>query len=161
MLLDTASLYFRAFYGVPDSLKAPNGTPVNAVRGLLDIIARLVTDFEPTHLVACWDDDWRPQWRVDLIPSYKAHRVEAVVPGGVDVEETPDPLDVQVPRHPRGARAARHRPSSARPSTRPTTSSARSRPVRACPSTSSRATATCSSSSTTRHPFASSIPLAA
>ena len=49
--------------------------PVNAVRGLLDMIARLVTDFEPTHLVACWDDDWRPQWRVDLIPSYKAHRV--------------------------------------------------------------------------------------
>ncbi len=97
MLLDTASLYFRAFYGVPDSLKAPNGTPVNAVRGLLDIIARLVADFEPTHLVACWDDDWRPQWRVDLIPSYKAHRVEAAVPGGVDVEETPDPLDVQVP----------------------------------------------------------------
>ena len=97
MLLDTASLYFRAFYGVPDSLKAPNGTPVNAVRGLLDIIARLVTEFEPTHLVACWDDDWRPQWRVDLIPSYKAHRVEAVVLGGVDVEETPDPLDVQVP----------------------------------------------------------------
>jgi 5'-3' exonuclease len=97
MLLDTASLYFRAFYGVPDSIKAPNGTPVNAVRGLLDMIARLVTDFEPTHLVACWDDDWRPQWRVDLIPSYKAHRVEAVVPGGVDVEETPDPLEAQIP----------------------------------------------------------------
>lgn len=97
MLLDTASLYFRAFYGVPDSLKAPNGTPVNAVRGLLDIIARLVTEFEPTHLVACWDDDWRPQWRVDLIPSYKAHRVEAVVSGGVDVEETPDPLEAQIP----------------------------------------------------------------
>src|SRR5687768_10012766 len=66
MLLDTASLYFRAFYGVPDTITAPNGTPVNAVRGLLDMIARLVTEFEPTHLVACWDDDWRPQWRVDL-----------------------------------------------------------------------------------------------
>ena len=70
MLLDTASLYFRAFYGVPDSLKRADGTSVNAVRGLLDIIARLVTDFEPTHLVACWDDDWRPHWRVELIPSY-------------------------------------------------------------------------------------------
>ena len=97
MLLDTASLYFRAFYGVPDTIRAPNGTPVNAVRGLLDMIARLVTDFEPTHLVACWDDDWRPQWRVDLIPSYKAHRVELVVPGGPDVEVTPDPLEVQIP----------------------------------------------------------------
>lgn len=97
MLLDTASLYFRAFYGVPDSLKRSDGTPVNAVRGLLDIIARLVTDFEPTHLVACWDDDWRPHWRVELIPSYKAHRVAMVVPGGPDVEETPDPLEAQIP----------------------------------------------------------------
>ncbi|MGI9823960.1 5'-3' exonuclease [Agromyces sp. Marseille-Q5079] len=97
MLLDTASLYFRAFYGVPDSLKAADGTPVNAVRGLLDIISRLVTDYEPTQLVACWDDDWRPAWRVELIPSYKAHRVVEVVVTGPDVEEAPDPLVVQIP----------------------------------------------------------------
>ena len=97
MLLDTASLYFRAFYGVPDSLKAADGTPVNAVRGLLDIISRLVTDYEPTQLVACWDDDWRPEWRVELIPSYKAHRVVEIVVTGPDVEETPDPLVVQIP----------------------------------------------------------------
>ncbi len=97
MLLDTASMYFRAFYGVPDSIKAPDGTPVNAVRGLLDFISRLVTDYRPTHLACCWDNDWRPQWRVDLIPSYKAHRVEYVVPGGPDVEDVPDPLEAQVP----------------------------------------------------------------
>ncbi|UWF76744.1 MULTISPECIES: 5'-3' exonuclease [Microbacterium] len=97
MLLDTASLYFRAFYGVPDKVKAPNGMSVNAVRGLLDIVAKLVSTYRPTHLVACWDDDWRPQWRVDLIPSYKAHRVVEVVPGGPDVEEVPDPLEQQVP----------------------------------------------------------------
>ncbi|HEX5858493.1 MAG TPA: 5'-3' exonuclease [Microbacterium sp.] len=97
MLLDTASLYFRAFYGVPDTVKAADGTPVNAVRGLLDIITRLVTTYEPTHLIACWDDDWRPQWRVDLIPTYKSHRVAEVIVGGPDVEETPDPLEVQIP----------------------------------------------------------------
>ena len=97
MLLDTASLYFRAFYGVPDTLKAPNGTPVNAVRGLLDFIAKLVTDYQPTHLVACWDDDWRPQWRVDLIPTYKTHRVAEEVVVGPDVEVVPDPLTLQVP----------------------------------------------------------------
>jgi 5'-3' exonuclease len=97
MLLDTASLYFRAFYGVPDTVRSPDGTPVNAVRGLLDMIAKLVTTYRPTHLVACWDDDWRPQWRVDLIPSYKAHRVVEVVASGPDVEEVPDPLEVQVP----------------------------------------------------------------
>ena len=98
MLLDTASLYFRAFFGVPDSVRAPDGTPVNAVRGLMDFISRLVGDYRPTHLACCWDDDWRPQWRVDLLPSYKAHRVVAARPGDtVDVEEVPDPLETQVP----------------------------------------------------------------
>lgn len=98
MLLDTASLYFRAFFGVPDTITAPDGTPVNAVRGLLDFIARLAGEYEPTHLVCCWDDDWRPQWRVDLLPSYKAHRVEQVTPGAApDVEEVPHPLEVQIP----------------------------------------------------------------
>ena len=97
MLLDSASLYFRAFYGVPDTVRAPDGTPVNAVRGFLDIITRLVSTYRPTHLVACWDDDWRPQWRVDLIPTYKTHRVAEVVAGGPDVEVVPDPLEVQVP----------------------------------------------------------------
>lgn len=97
MLLDSASLYFRAFYGVPDTVRAPDGTPVNAVRGFLDIISKLVTLYRPTHLVACWDDDWRPQWRVDLIPSYKTHRVAEVIVGAPDVEVVPDPLEVQVP----------------------------------------------------------------
>ena len=97
LLLDTASMYFRAFYGVPDTFTAPDGTPVNAVRGLLDFISRLVGEYRPTHLACCWDNDWRPQWRVDLIPSYKAHRVEYVVAGGPDVEVVPDPLEVQVP----------------------------------------------------------------
>jgi len=97
MLLDTAGIYFRAFYGVPDTVTAPDGTVVNAVRGTLDIVARLVSQFEPTHLIACWDDDWRPQWRVDLIPTYKTHRVAVEVEVGPDVEVVPDPLSVQVP----------------------------------------------------------------
>lgn len=108
LLLDTASLYFRAFFGMPDSLRAPDGTPVNAVRGLLDFIARLVDEFSPTHLACCWDYDWRPQWRVDLIPTYKAHRVataqkaDFVGAGGRGAdspvaEESPDDLSVQVP----------------------------------------------------------------
>ncbi|WP_223768269.1 5'-3' exonuclease [Streptomyces huiliensis] len=97
MLLDTASLYFRAYFGVPESVRAPDGTPVNAVRGLLDFIARLVQDHHPDDLVACMDEDWRPQWRVDLIPSYKAHRVAEEVAEGTDEEEVPDTLSPQVP----------------------------------------------------------------
>ncbi|MEP6759933.1 MAG: 5'-3' exonuclease [Sporichthyaceae bacterium] len=91
MVLDTPSLYFRAYYGVPDSVVAPDGSPVNAVRGLLDFVARLVTDRRPTHLVAAMDADWRPAFRVAAIPSYKAHRL---APEGGEV--VPDALSPQV-----------------------------------------------------------------
>jgi len=94
MLLDTASLYYRAYYGVPESTVAPDGTPVNAVRGLLDFIRRLVNDHSPTQLVACWDDDWRPEFRVQAIASYKAHRVAVEDP---DAEDVPDTLAPQIP----------------------------------------------------------------
>jgi 5'-3' exonuclease len=97
MLLDTAALYFRAFHALPETITAPDGTPVNAVRGLLDIIARLVTDFRPRRVVACWDDDWRPAWRVELVPSYKAHRLERRATDGRDVETVPPALTAQVP----------------------------------------------------------------
>ncbi|MDT9592330.1 5'-3' exonuclease H3TH domain-containing protein [Nocardioides zeae] len=97
LLLDTASLYFRAFFGVPDTMRAPDGTPVNAVRGLMDFVSRLVEEYEPTHLACCWDDDWRPQWRVDLVPTYKAHRVVEERASTPDLEEVPDPLELQVP----------------------------------------------------------------
>ncbi|WP_225447900.1 5'-3' exonuclease [Streptacidiphilus sp. P02-A3a] len=97
MLLDSASLYFRAFFGMPDSLRSPDGQPVNAVRGLLEFITRLVHDHSPTDLVACWDADWRPQWRVDLIPSYKTHRLAADAAAAEGAEEVPDQLSPQVP----------------------------------------------------------------
>ena len=93
MLLDSASLYFRAFYGIPpESMTAPDGTPVNAVRGLLDMIARLVRAYRPGRLVACMDADWRPAFRVAAIPSYKAHRAN---PDGS--EQVPDALNAQIP----------------------------------------------------------------
>lgn len=97
LLLDGASMWFRSYFGVPSSIKAPDGRPVNAVRGFFDSIATLVTRERPRRLVVCRDDDWRPQWRVDLVPSYKAHRVEAPQPDGIpDVEEVPDDLTPQV-----------------------------------------------------------------
>lgn len=106
MLLDSASLYYRAFYGVPDRFTSVSGTPTNAIRGFLDMVAQLVERFEPEGLVACWDDDWRPQFRVDLIPSYKAHRVEEAADArasetnessDLEAEEMPDSLSVQEP----------------------------------------------------------------
>lgn len=97
LLLDSASLYFRAYFGVPDSVRAPDGAPVNAVRGFLETVARLVAERRPTRLVACWDEDWRPAFRVEAVPSYKAHRVAREVPGTTGVEDVPEALTAQVP----------------------------------------------------------------
>ncbi|MFB4273860.1 MULTISPECIES: 5'-3' exonuclease [unclassified Nonomuraea] len=91
MLLDTPSLYFRAFFGIPESIKAPDGSPVNAVRGLIDMIATLVRQHSPTGLAATMDADWRPAFRVAAIPTYKAHRV-----AHGDTEEVPEALVPQI-----------------------------------------------------------------
>lgn len=97
VLLDGASMWFRSYFGVPSSITAPDGRPVNALRGFLDAVATVVTRERPSRLVVCRDDDWRPQWRVDLIPSYKAHRVLEENPEGEpDIEEVPDDLTPQV-----------------------------------------------------------------
>ena len=65
---------------------------MNAVRGLLDFLARFITEYRPTQIACCWDDAWRPSWRVELLPSYKAHRVASG-----DIEEVPAELNAQVP----------------------------------------------------------------
>lgn len=97
LLLDAASLYFRAYFGVPESVTAPDGTPVNAVRGFTDMVARLIGTHRPSRLVACLDLDWRPAFRVAAIPSYKAHRVAEEHGQAPDVEVVPDTLAPQVP----------------------------------------------------------------
>ncbi|HET7801273.1 MAG TPA: 5'-3' exonuclease [Humibacillus xanthopallidus] len=96
LLLDSASLYFRAFFGVPEVI-GPSGVPTNAVRGFLDMIASLVERGRPTHLVACWDNDWRPAFRVEAIPSYKSHRVAGGSDESLNGETVPEALSVQVP----------------------------------------------------------------
>jgi 5'-3' exonuclease len=108
LLLDAASLYFRAFYGVPESITAPDGTPVNAVRGFVDMVARLLIERRPGRLVACLDLDWRPAFRVRAVPSYKTHRLAedvtvaggagmALVGGAGPAEAVPEGLSEQVP----------------------------------------------------------------
>jgi 5'-3' exonuclease len=91
-LIDAAGLYFRAFYAVPDSITTPDGRPVNAVRGFLDMSASLIERRRPSRWVACLDLDWRPAFRVALVPTYKLHRV---APNGS--EAIPDALSPQVP----------------------------------------------------------------
>ena len=93
MLIDSASLWYRAYYGMPDTLVNSEGAPVHAIRGFLDMSARLISQYKPNRLVACLDGDWRPSWRVDLFPEYKANRVD--VEG--DEEAEPETLTSQIP----------------------------------------------------------------
>lgn len=102
MILDSATLYYRAFYALPEKMTAPDGHPHNAVRGFLTMLTRLRQLHSPSGLVAAWDSDWRPQWRVDLVPSYKAHRVVDETSSGIDSQDAighellPDTLAPQI-----------------------------------------------------------------
>ncbi len=93
MLLDSASLWYRAYYGMPDTLLSPEGEPINAIRGYLDMTARLIGMYKPDRIVACIEGDWRPTWRVELFPAYKANRLEV----DSDEEEEPETLTPQIP----------------------------------------------------------------
>jgi 5'-3' exonuclease len=96
LYFDTATLYYRAFFAVPEKIVAPDGTPSGAVRGFLEMVSNIVKDFPPNELVFAWDDDWRPQWRVDLVPSYKLHRVDEEAVEGEAFEVIPDLLGPQI-----------------------------------------------------------------
>src|SRR5690349_2367296 len=92
LAVDAPSLYFRAFHGIPESAAQTDaGEPVNAVKGFLDMLASLIRTRRPDRVVCALDADWRPAWRVDLVPTYKLHRVAPE--GG---EEVPDALGPQV-----------------------------------------------------------------
>lgn len=89
MVLDSAGLWFRAFHSVPEKVTGPDGAPANAVRGFCDMVGVLVDEYRPSGLVAALDRNWRPEWRVGMLPSYKAHRVGP--DGGEDVPESLPP----------------------------------------------------------------------
>lgn len=98
LYFDTATLYYRAFFAVPESIVAPDGTPSGGVRGFLDMVSAIAKQFPAKEVVFAWDDDWRPQWRVDLVPSYKLHRVDEEVSDQPEaaVEVIPDALSPQI-----------------------------------------------------------------
>ena len=96
LYFDTATLYYRAFFAVPESMTTSDGTPNGAIKSFLDMISTLYGQFPATHVVFAWDDDWRPQWRVDLVPSYKSHRVTSVEDDGQAHTDMPDALSAQV-----------------------------------------------------------------
>lgn len=96
LLVDSASLWYRAFYGMPDTLRSPSGAPVNAIRGFMDSLARLSVQYKPHQIVACLDGDWRPSWRTALMPEYKAARDTQIAEDEERAQEEVD-LELQVP----------------------------------------------------------------
>ncbi len=92
MLLDSASLWYRAYFGMPDTLVSPSGLQVNAIRGYLDMTSKLINLYKPNRIVACLEGDWRPSWRVELFPDYKINRLDES-----GEEEEPDTLSPQIP----------------------------------------------------------------
>src|SRR5918999_3160785 len=93
LLVDASSLIYRAFFSTPDTVKAPDGTPVNAAQGFLGMLSRLVWDNRPDFIACASDEDWRPQWRVKLIDTYKTHRTE---PGSIQ-QKTDIEVGKQIP----------------------------------------------------------------
>lgn len=92
LLLDSASLWYRAYFGMPDTLVSPKGLPINAIKGFLDMTSKLIVQYSPNRFVACLEGDWRPSWRVDLFPGYKLNRLDET-----GEEEEPDTLSPQIP----------------------------------------------------------------
>ena len=95
LLVDSASLWYRAFYGMPESVSSVTQLPNNAIKGFFDGLARIITRYRPDEIAICLDDNWRPQWRVELFPGYKLNRMEQDG-GGDGSEEEPDLLIPQI-----------------------------------------------------------------
>jgi len=93
LLVDSASLWYRAYYAMPDTLISPKGEPINAVKGFIDMTARLVNSYRPDRIAICLDGNWRPSWRVELFPKYKTNRLDE----SGEEEEEPDLLTPQIP----------------------------------------------------------------
>ncbi len=91
LILDLPSVYYRAFYALPDTIKDVSGKPANAIKGSLSIISQIYSTQQASGVLATIDIDWRPKWRVKLLPEYKAQRVIS------DNDEMPDLLAGQIP----------------------------------------------------------------
>ncbi len=91
IVVDIATMYYRSFYSLPDTIVSPKGEPINAIRGTLEALFMFIDRYQPSNIITCWDYDWRPDWRVELIDSYKTARTED--DGGSTI---PDSLSDQV-----------------------------------------------------------------
>ncbi len=93
LLVDSSSLIYRAYFSMPDTVRSPDGRSINAAYGFLEMLARLVDDYDPDFICCAADTNWRPEWRDELIETYKAHRTEEG-----SIQQTTDiEIDKQLP----------------------------------------------------------------
>ncbi|MGB0910372.1 MAG: 5'-3' exonuclease, partial [Nitrospirales bacterium] len=74
VLIDASGFIFRAYHAIKP-LTAPDGTPVNAVFGFMQMLMKQLDDMEPKHVAVIFDAA-RVTFRNDISPEYKANRAE-------------------------------------------------------------------------------------
>jgi DNA polymerase-1 len=73
-LIDASPYIFRAYFSLPDSLRDPEGRPVQAVYGFASFLLKLIADERPSHLGVTFDRSLNTSFRNDFYPAYKAQR---------------------------------------------------------------------------------------
>ncbi len=76
LLVDAPHLLYRAFHALPDSITGPDGAPVNALLGSLNLLLQAVDEHEPRAVVLCFGAE-SAEYRVEALPAYHAHRPPA------------------------------------------------------------------------------------
>jgi DNA polymerase I len=74
VLVDGSGFIFRAFHALPPMTR-PDGTPVNAVFGFTNMLAKLLREHVGTHLAVIFDAG-RATFRTRMYDRYKAQRPE-------------------------------------------------------------------------------------
>ena len=76
VLIDGHSIMFRAFYGMPLTMTAPDGVHTNAVYGFLAIMRKIIEEERPDYLAVAFDRP-TPTFRHEKYEAYKGNRAPA------------------------------------------------------------------------------------
>ena len=76
LLVDAPHLLYRAFHALPDSITGPDGEPVNALLGSLNLLLQAIEEHDPRAVVLCFGAE-SADYRVEALPAYHAHRPPA------------------------------------------------------------------------------------
>ena len=84
-LVDGSSYIYRAYYAIRH-LSSPSGFPTNAIYGFIQMLLKLLKDYNPQHVAVVFDAG-RTTFRTEMYPEYKANR--AAMPDDLRVQMEP------------------------------------------------------------------------